>query len=243
MWDKPALLNAIASVCIACAVLLALTMAAHYTARLPAFELRGVRVEGSIAHVTREQIEAIVKHELSGTFFTVSLTRMRAAFEKLPWVRSASARRQWPNRLVVTLEEHVPLARWGTTGLVDAQGAVFTAAYDGTLPLFEGPEGSAKELVIQYGYFQRALAAIGQSPTEVRVSERRAWRVRLASGTELQLGRTNIEQRLDRFIALYERTLKPLHRRIEYVDLRYPNGFAVRIPELNSAARGLTKRG
>ena len=69
-------------------------------------------------------------------------------------------------------------------------------------------------------------------PVEVRVSPRRAWQVRLASGLTLRLGRERIEARLDRYIAVHDRTLSRLHRKLDYVDLRYPNGFAVRIPEL-----------
>jgi cell division septal protein FtsQ len=33
-------------------------------------------------------------------------------------------------------------------------------------------------------------------------------------------------------VQLHERTVGSLGRRIDYVDLRYANGFAVRIPEL-----------
>ena len=93
--------------------------------------------------------------------------------------------------------------------------------------------GSAKEIAIQYGYFQRSLGTIGLAPVQVQVSARRAWQVRLASGLTLQLGRENVEARLDRFIAVYDRTVGRLQRKLAYVDLRYPNGFAVRIPELN----------
>jgi cell division protein FtsQ len=66
----------------------------------------------------------------------------------------------------------------------------------------------------------------------VRMSPRRAWQVRLESGLTLELGREHIESRFDRFIAAYDRTVSRLQRRLDYVDLRYPNGFALRIPEL-----------
>jgi cell division protein FtsQ len=242
MWDRPDILNRMAQGCIAFAVLLALWAALHFVTRMQVFAVHEIRVNGPIQHVTREQVEAIASSEVRGTFFTVNLVRVRTAFEKLPWVHSAGVRRQWPDRLEVTLEEFVPLARWGDSALVDADGNVFAAAYDGKLPLFEGPDGSAKELTIQYGYFKNALAAIGEVPTAVRLSARRAWHVRLASGMELELGRTSIEQRLDRFVSLYDRTLKPLHRRLDYVDLRYSNGFAVRIPEFDGRNAVAKKR-
>ena len=87
-------------------------------------------------------------------------------------------------------------------------------------------------MLFRSGYFKRSLAAIKLVPTQVQVSSRRAWQLRVSTGTTLQLGRDNIEPRLDRFVSVYERTLGRLQRRIGYVDLRYPNGFAVGIPEL-----------
>jgi cell division protein FtsQ len=116
--------------------------------------------------------------------------------------------------------------------LVNTQGEVFHAAYDGELPVFVGPEGSAREIAIQYRYFKRSLATIGQAPVQVQVNARRAWQLRLRDGLTLELGREDIEARLARFVALHDRTIGRLDRRIDYVDLRYANGFAVRVPEL-----------
>jgi cell division protein FtsQ len=47
----------------------------------------------------------------------------------------------------------------------------------------------------------------------------------------LALGREQVEARLARYVAMHERTLAPLGRRVEYVDMRYANGFAVRFAE------------
>ena len=232
MWDRPDILNGVASALFAAAFLLVAYAAVHYAVRLPGFPLREVQITHALAHVTSDQVEAIVAREIRGNFFTLDLAHARAGFEKLPWVRNVNVRRQWPDRLEVTLEEHVPLGRWGNAALVNTYGEMFVAAYDGKLPVFVGPPGSAKEIAIQYGYFQRSLAAIGLTPAQVQVSARRAWQVRLATGITLELGRENVEARLDRFIAVYARTVGRLQRRLTYVDLRYPNGFAVGIPEL-----------
>ncbi len=232
MWDRPALMNALANALYALAVLLVLGAAAGYAARLPAFAMREVRIGNDLKHVTREQIEDVVRREVRGGFFTINLAAARAAFERLPWVRGANVRRQWPARLDVVLEEHVPIARWGAAALVNTHGEVFRAAYDGELPVFIGPEGAAREIAIQYRYFQRSLAAMGETPVQVQMTPRRAWQVRLQSGLMLELGRENIEARFARFVALHGQTIGRLERRIDYVDLRYANGFAVRVPEL-----------
>lgn len=232
MWHRPALMNAVADALFGVAVLLVLAAIVIYAARLPAFALREVRVEGGLAHVTRSEIEDVVRRELKGGFFTVDLPALRAAFERLQWVRGANVRRQWPARLDVALEEHEPLARWGAEALVSTQGEVFRATYDGDLPVFIGPEGAAREIAIQYRYFQRTLGSIGEAPVQVQVSARRAWQLKLRGGATLELGREHTEARLARFVQLHERTVGALSRRVDYVDLRYANGFAVRIPEL-----------
>jgi cell division protein FtsQ len=232
MWDRPSLLNAVANGLFGVAAALAVAAIAMKAAGLPAFALREVRIATNLQHVTAHEIEEVVRRDVKGGFLTVDLAAVRAAFERLPWVRRASVQRQWPARLEVALEEHAPFARWGAARLVNTHGEVFEAAYEGRLPEFIGPEGTAREIAIQYRYFSRTLAAIGEIPAKVEVTERRAWSLGLESGLTIALGRENIEARLARFAGAYGRTLATLGRRINYVDLRYANGFAVRIPEL-----------
>src|SRR6185503_2164730 len=232
MWDRPDFLNPLATVLYGVAAALACYAGVMAVLHLPLFPLREVRIVDVSTHVTPEQVETIVRQELRGNFFTMDLAAARTAFERLPWVRRVQVRRLWPDRLDVALEEHVALARWADGALVSVQGEVFRGAYDGQLPVFSGPEGTAKEIAIQYEYFRRSLATIGQTPTHVQISPRRAWQVKLASGMTLELGREQVEARMARFVESYGRTLARLGRRLDYVDLRYPNGFAVRIPEL-----------
>ena len=63
MWDRPALMNAVANALFAIAALLVLAAAAVHVARLPEFALREVRVGGELKHVTREQVEDVVRRE------------------------------------------------------------------------------------------------------------------------------------------------------------------------------------
>jgi cell division protein FtsQ len=229
MWDRPELLRAIADLLLGAAAALLLVAALSAAGRLPAFALRELRVEGDAAHVTREQVELIVRRELRGTLFTVDLEAVRGAFEKLPWVRAVEVRRQWPPGIKVILEEHVPLARWSGLGLVNAHGELFEAATERELPEFAGPPGSAAEIAARYEAFSRLLEPLGQRIAQVRVSARRAWVIRLDGGLTIALGRERMEERLARFVALYGRSVGALPRRPAYVDLRYANGFAVRL--------------
>lgn len=244
MWDKPAALNMLADLLFVAALLGVLYAGVTYAVRLPAFAINGIRVATPLEHVTRAQIEELVRREVRGTFFTLNLASARAAFERLPWVRSADVRRQWPGGLEIVLTEHVPLARWGKDALVNIHGEVFEAAFDGALPVFNGPAGAAKEMTIQYNHFRRSLAAIGKTPGEINVSPRRAWQIHMDDGVTLDLGREHVEERLRRFVATYPRTIARMSHPVDRVDLRYANGFAARVPGLPPAADGTRpKRG
>ena len=243
MWDKPAVLNRLSDLLVVAALLGLLYGGAAWVVQLPVFPITEVRVITPLTHVTREQVETIVRREVRGNFFTLQLASTRVAFEKLPWVRRAEVRRQWPGLIEVVLTEHVPLARWGKSALVNVHGEVFEAAFDGPLPIFNGPEGTAKEIAIQYEHFRRSLAAIGKMPGEINVSPRRAWQIRLDDGMTVDFGRENVEERLRRFVSTYPRTIARMTRPVDRVDLRYANGFAARVPGLPPAAEAKPKRG
>lgn len=211
----------------------------------PWFALRSIEVKTPVAHVTEAQVRLVAERKARGTFFTVDLESVRTSLEKLPWVREARVERRWPDTLVVALTEHVPLARWNDNALISEAGEVFVAAVSMNLPRLSGPEDSSAEVVAAYRRHQAALAPLGMTIAELRLSPRRAWRIRLDNGMQLALGREQTDARLARFIALYPRLLvaqpaTPAGAAQEAatpdpvvplsVDLRYPDGFAVRMP-------------
>lgn len=231
MWDKPQLMLLLANLLYALAALLLLYAVLFLVIHLPVFPLREVKVKGELKHVTREQVQFIVSRELRGNFFTLDLTRTRKAFEKLPWVRTVNVRRRWPDRLEVSLDEHEVLARWGNMALVNTRGELFQAASDKLLPVFVGPADTVQEVTQRYTVFRHQLEPLGLQPAQVSLSPRRAWQVRLDNGLVVELGRDQVEARLSKFVRVYDRTLARLRRPVGYVDLRYPNGFAVRMPD------------
>jgi cell division protein FtsQ len=132
------------------------------------------------------------------------------------------------------------LARWSAGGLVNTRGELFEAASSSELPVLSGPEGSAREVAEQYGQFKTALAPLKLKPASVTMNERRAWQLKLDNGLTLELGRDQAGARLNKFVRVYDATIARMPRQVAYVDLRYPNGFAVRFgasetkPRVNS---------
>jgi cell division protein FtsQ len=132
----------------------------------------------------------------------------------------------------VQLEEHQVLARWNNSGLVNRQGEVFVAESERVMPSFIGPEGTSAEVTHHYSEFNLQLDALDLHATQLVLSPRHAWQIRLSNGLVLELGREDVQLRLARFVAAYpyteDRIQKTADRGAVHVDLRYRNGFAVR---------------
>lgn len=237
MWDNPRLLNAAANVLAGLAAAMLLFAAAHALLRSSLFPLREITVLATLEHTTAGEIGRATRAAALGNFLAADLDAVRAALEQLPWVRRVQVRRVWPDRLEIALEDHVALARWGDAGLVNTYGERFAATSAGLLPMFAGPAGAEAEVTRRYRRFAELLAPLGEAPEGVILTSRYAWRLQLTGGLHLELGRDlahePVERRLARFVAAHPQTLARMQRRHEYVDLRYPNGFALRVPELN----------
>ena len=240
MWDNPRLLNLSANTLFALAGLLLATIALQLLLRSPLLPVKEAVVRGDLQRVNHEEVASALEGS-GGNFFAVDLGAVRDRLERVAWVRRVEARRIWPDRIEVRLEEHVPFARWGDSGFVNTFGEPFAAVLDkpaqARLPLFAGPAGTEGELARRYRIFSERLAPLGLAPEQGAISAlvltpRHAWQLRLASGLTLELGRDGaeaVEQRLARFVAAYPESIGRLGRQYEHVDLRYPNGFALRV--------------
>lgn len=217
----------IAAIVVVLAAIIAANLALNRVGTLAGIALKSVNVKGTLEHVEPEALQFVVKRTVQGNFFTVNIKTVRAEFENVPWVRAASVRRVWPDKLEVTIEEHVPLARWGTDALVNTHGEVFRADEAGDLPRFTGPLGSEKEIAAAYGEYREILKEAALVPAEILLSARRAWQVKLSSGMVLELGRVAMQKRLARFAAVVKQVPELKDRRGR-ADLRYPNGFALK---------------
>jgi cell division protein FtsQ len=238
VWDNPRLTNAAASVLCALALGLLTYAGGRVLLESTVFRLRTIVVEGGLERVERREIVDALQGRLTGTFFTVDLETVRSLFEGIPWVHRAELRRRWPDRIEVRIEEQVALARWGQgkkTQLVNMQGELFRGQSDASLPVLAGPAGTEGEVARRYLVFRDLLAPLGLEPRQVLLSSRMAWQLKLSSGLTVQLGRDSdrdrVEERLARFVSAFPQTLAKSRQRLDYVDLRYPNGFALRITE------------
>lgn len=239
MWNRPQLMTAISDLLFVAAAAALLVSAVVWIARLPLFPIHEVQVTNVLQEVRRTDLEEALAGRLRGNFFSVNLEGIRQAVEQLPWVRTAEARRQWPSRIEISIEEHKPVAYWGeSTGqLVNNHGEVFTATMTvpppAPIPMLFGPNELTLEML---GYYQQAadlIKPLGRVPQALTISPRLAVQMKLDDGMVVELGREQpkapVRERLLRFVEFYPNVLTAARQRPTVVDMRYPNGFALRV--------------
>lgn len=240
-------MNALSLMFCAAFVVMVLSLLVAWLMRQPVFGLSAIEVQGDVEHNNAVSLRTNVAPRLTGNFFTIDLGQARSVFESVPWVRQAVVQRQFPNRLKVVLQEHQPIAYWGEYGdtrLVNSFGEVFEASQDDMdvpdLPTLNGPVGQAP-LVLQV---YRALAPLFIDSLDavldgLELSGQGGWRARLDSGAVMELGHGSPEEvqgRTKRFLstlplvsAKHGRDAGQYGRDFETADLRYPNGYAIRL--------------
>ncbi|NIF33174.1 cell division protein FtsQ [Enterobacter sp. Cy-643] len=169
-----------------------------------------------------------------GTFMTQDVNIIQQQIERLPWIKQASVRKQWPDELKIHLVEYVPIARWNDQHMVDAEGNSFSVPAERTskqtLPMLSGPEGSENEVLQGFRDMGVVLAKDKFTLKQAAMTARRSWQLTLNNGIKLNLGRGDTMKRLDRFVELYpvlQQQAQADNKRISYVDLRYDSGAAV----------------
>ncbi len=265
MWDNAFLLRRIANALFVFSVLALLYVAVHYIVHQPKLlPIQTVRLSSTPDRVMPAEVLAMVQRSVQGNFLTVNIDSLRQSLETIPWVRNVNVRREFPDRLVVEIEEHKPLAHWNDEALVNQQGEVFLAETTEKLPRFIGVEGSSAEVSKAYAELSNQLAVLNLHVTQLALSARHAWQLHLSDGTVVELGREALQERLARFVA-YQKTEDSRLKAEEtaqkaedgkkkteetaqkagdrmgrgvVVDMRYRNGFAVRQVVKKQGAQG-----
>lgn len=212
------------------------------------FRLAAIKVRGDLGHNNAVTLRANVVPRLTGNFFTVDLAGAKSAFEAVPWVRKAIVQREFPNRLKVVLQEHQATALWGGEGdarLVNTYGEVFEANQGDVesedLPMLSGPPGQAKLVLAAYRELAPVFEKIDTRLEQLELTGRGSWRARLDDGATVELGHGTVEEllsRTQRFTATLTQVSSKFGRQLESADLRYGNGYALKLRGVTTTALG-----
>ena len=187
-------------------------------------------VEGTFQRVTAIEVEAAAAEALRGGFLSLDLAGLRARIAALDWVDSVRVTRAWPDVVRVRVTEQQAAARWGEAGLLNVRGELFTENARhlyAELPQLSGPPGTEAEVARLYLTVRGRLADANLSLAALRLDARGAVEIVLGPGQVIKLGNRDLDARLERLFTVVAPTLAEELARVDYIDLRYTNGFAV----------------
>jgi len=193
-------------------------------------QIDSVRIEGPFERVSAMQVEAAITPYMNDGFLTSDLHTLQRAISNLPWVARASVRRSWPAALSVSLTEERAAARWRKDGLLNIYGELFVehaSHIPAELPHLSGPDGAELQVARRFFDLNTKLEQRGLMATDLAVDERGSWELSLSNGMQVRFGAVAVDERTARFLNALDSALTVVADKVDYIDMRYTNGFAV----------------
>ncbi|WP_114661630.1 cell division protein FtsQ/DivIB [Polynucleobacter necessarius] len=248
LWNHPDRMQKLSRFLMRCFVVMMAIGILVWLSQRPVFALKQIQVEPvagqTLKHIKKSIVRQQVLETVQGNFFSVRLEDVKRGFESMPWVRHSNVRRVWPNGLIVSIEEQKPFGTWGGADshqLINDHGEIFAGRVseigdDVRLIDFHGPKDAGKEVMSLYEKANNWFKPWGSEVTSLALTERYAWHIKLSNGMRVEFGRdeessdkTLIEERVARLFKYWPQVQEKLANRIDAVDLRYANGFAVHL--------------
>ena len=217
--------------CIIFLVILGFLLLWHHLTRPYVLPFKTIRIVVSSNHIARPELKNIVVKDINGGFFALDEKPIEKQLEQLPWVKSVSIQKIWPDILQINIDEKDPVVVWQNKNLVTALGKVFTPAINTVpnfLPQLNGPDDQLKNVLQHYRDFNLDLIPLVLQVKGLTLTPRGAWDLTLSNGIRVLLGRNQVTSRFLRFIQFYPKVVGSKANKISQIDLRYPNGLAVR---------------
>ena len=245
LWNHAERMEKLSRFLLRCFVVMLVIGILVWLSQRPVFALKQIQIEPvagqTLKHINKPIVKQQVLETVQGNFFSVRLEDVKRGFESMPWVRHANVRRVWPNGLVVSIEEQKPFGTWGgAESHALFTGRVSEVGEDVRLVDFSGPEDAGKEVMSLYEKANNWFKPWGAEVTSLALTERYAWHVKLSNGMKVEFGRDEessdknlTEERVTRLFKYWPQVQEKWANRVDAVDLRYANGFAVHLASVS----------
>jgi len=210
--------------------------------RPESFVIDQLKIQGKFRYLDPVEVEEVIDSDSLGNFFSIDLLKIKQQVEAIAWVQSADVRREWPNTLLIDINEHRPVMSWTPLNQNESRETDYWLTSLGDVVALSGEIGIADPIELSankrdsklllsktYQWKQRVehhqLELVG-----VNLSESHAWQLRLKyldKEFDVLLGRVEVAQRLSRFLHLFDNQFRHSNQLLTRVDARYPNGLAI----------------
>lgn len=192
------------------------------------FKIDRITIRGDVPHITSEQLSYIAKNRLRGTFFTLDIDRLQSEFSKIPWVKSVTVTRDFPDTITVYISEYKAVARFGDENLIASDGRVFSGADDSiTLPVFNGLQNQIPLFLSDYKLLQPFLKNESMNLVKLDISSSGVSKLYFYNGLEVIMCGTDLTTDVDTLGKYFDK-INQLDPGINYINMCYHNAIAVR---------------
>ncbi|HEY2567082.1 MAG TPA: cell division protein FtsQ/DivIB [Candidatus Aquirickettsiella sp.] len=195
------------------------------------FPVKNIKISGDLTYVKQSHLQQIILPFIAKGFFRLDSQGLKEKILQIPWIANVNIKRFWPDTLAVSFITKKPIAFIGKHGLLDEQGNIFIPDGDSRaldLPIFEGPIGQQKYLLQTYITLNPIFAQLNLKIKLLRLVDQQYWYLKLDNGLTVYLSRSQPSIQVERLLDVYSDVIASKVSMVDYVDLRYTHGMAVK---------------
>ncbi|VEG12116.1 cell division protein FtsQ/DivIB [Moraxella cuniculi] len=196
-------------------------------------ESKPIVIESKQLSVAQLQaLQKVVQPIGSVQFFASDLSQIHQAISQLSWVQDASVYRDWNRGVVVSVIPRKAVANFGSDRLLDASGVVYQPAddaqlMDARLVNLHGRADESTQIMQKLKRVNAWFLPLGIYVQDLILTPRQTWIIRFNNGMRVMVDHEDTEQKLYNLAMQLQSTLADDLPKIDSVDLRYKNGFAI----------------
>lgn len=194
------------------------------------FPIKQVKVYG-VHNADREGIQYLLKPLVSQGFFSVDVDNVKEHILQSPWVTKVFVQRVWPDKVLITLEEKVPLARWNRNQILSTSGELFAPDlknFPKTFPQFVGPDGEQIQMMEFYKKINSMFTPLHFKISRLELLPSMSWNITFDNGIKVSMGNKDVLTHIRHFVKVYPKIVGDRAAEVDYIDMRYSNGLAVK---------------
>ncbi len=195
------------------------------------FLIRHIQVEGTLQHADKTKISNILQPLIHSSLFSLNQSSLHQALVALPWIKQVDIHRDFPHELIIKLNEKQVVASFNGKALIDKSGNLFTPEDKSIIAQF--PEIIASKDLLPAALkdlqtLQLILASQNLKIKSLILAQRNSVTLILTNGLKILLGKQNMSARLETFLDIYPKVFENRLNQVQYIDMRYTNGMAVK---------------
>ena len=251
LWNCPNSMTTVTRIVLMFSVLCLIITMLQWFFSQPNFHLKYLILNISsdnVQHVKPKELKKLVIMELNGTALTTDLGPIYKSVLSHPWIKEATVRRIWPNKILVNLVEHNIIGVWSDGRFVTQAGKLLqfdklqsesiNKEKNCFLLKLDGPNETVTAVLDRARMISKKAIKVGLQTTGVQLTSQYDWRVFFSNGMKMELGGENLEtpleKRLDNFFNSIAWVRKKIKKDLISVDLRYAQGFAFEESKISS---------